>query len=270
MLITTYLLDSCTSETFKGNPTPVCILPMDCSEKLLQSIATELNQPVTIYILKETEEHYKIRYFTSTTEIPACGHGTLAAAKLLNVINGTDEIEFITAKGLRIPVNIESGLACIEYPIFKLRDTKVSKNMLKALGVEKYVYAGITSELEMLMIELDDPLLLRKVKPDYIKLVNSDSEIKEVVITSISDRPEYDFLLRSFCPWIGIDEDPVTGSVHSSLAPFWKSKLGKDPLRAYQASARGGEIQVSVNNDKSVSLKANAIVIYKGEIELHL
>ena len=270
MKIPIYFLDSCTTESFKGNPTPVCVLPMDCGEKLLQSIATELNQPVTVFILKETEEYYKIRYFTSTTEIPACGHGTLAAAKLLNVINGTEKIEFITAKGLRIPVNIESGLACIEYPIFKLRDAKVNKNILSALGIEKYVYAGITSELEMLMIELDDPKLLREVKPDFIKLVNSDPEIKELVITSGSDRPEYDFLLRSFCPWIGIDEDPVTGSVHSSLAPFWKNKIKKDPLRAYQASARGGEIQVSVTNDKSVSLKANAIVIFRGEIELHL
>ena len=270
MLIETYLLDSCSSEVFKGNPTPICILDAGIPDKILQSIATELNQPVTVFILKETEEHFKIRYFTSTTEIPACGHGTLAAAKLLNVIAGTEEIEFITGEGLRIPVKIESGLACIEYPVFKLQETKVSRNILSALGIEKYVYAGITTELEMLMIELDVPSLLRELKPDFIKLAKSDSEIKEVVITSISDRPGYDFLLRSFCPWIGIDEDPVTGSVHSSMAPFWKNKLKKDPLRAYQASARGGEIQVSVNNDKSVSLKANAIVIFRGEIELHL
>ena len=270
MLIKTYLLDSCTNQPFNGNPTPICILPHDFHEKVLQPIATELNQPVTVFILKETKEHYKIRYFTSTTEIPSCGHGTLAAAKLLNVIDGTEKIEFITSAGLRIPVKIESGLACIEYPVFKLHETKVSKNILSALGIEKYVYAGITTELEMLMIELDDPSLLRKLKPDFTRLLNSDSAVKEVVITSISDRPGHDFLLRSFCPWIGIDEDPVTGSVHSSLAMFWKNKLGKNQLKAYQASARGGEIQVSVPNDKSVSLKANAIVIFRGEIDLHL
>ncbi len=265
-----YFLDSCTSQPFKGNPTPVCILSNDYPKKVLQSIATEMNQPVTVFILKETEEYYKIRYFTSTTEIPACGHGTLAAAKLLNVIDGTEKIEFITAEGLRIPVKIESGLVCIEYPVFNLHETRVDRKILSAIGIEKYVYAGATTELQMLMIELDDPSLLRQVKPDFIKLVNSDSELTEVVITSIADRPEYDFLLRSFCPWIGIDEDPVTGSVHSSLAPFWKNKLKKDPLRAYQASSRGGEIQVSVTNDKSVSLKADAIVIFRGEIELYL
>jgi len=267
-----YHMDAGTSEAFKGNPTSVCILSEECPDEVLQSIATEFNQPVTIYILPKTKDAYPIRYFTPTTEISACGHGTLAAGKLLYLLNGILGLDFITIKGLKIPVTIESGRSCIQYPIYSMKDYRqqMKPEFLSALGINDFVSAHFVAELEMIHIELKDPFLLRKLNPDYKRLVESEPKIDQVVITSISDQSQFDFLLRSFCPWIGIDEDPVTGSVHSFLGLYWKNKLGKASLNAFQASPRGGEIQVSVTNDKSVSLKADAVLIFKGEMELNL
>ena len=99
--------------------------------------------------------------------------------------------------------------------------------------------------LKQFFIELEDPLLLKTVQPDFVKLISADNSITEVVLTSVSDVSKYDFILRSFCPWIGIDEDPVTGSVHSVLAGYWRTRLNKNELKAYQASDRGGEIFVT-------------------------
>jgi len=259
-----------TSEPFKGNPAPVCILSEDCPTSILQSIATEFNQPVTVYILRKVNDAYPIRYFTPTTELSACGHGTLAAGKLLYLLHGILAFEFLTIKGMKIPVTIESGQSTIVYPIYPMTDYHVIPELQAALGIPEFVSAHYIPELEMVHIELQDPALLRNLQPDYKWLVEVEPKIDEVVVTSKSDQPQYDFILRSFCPWIGIDEDPVTGSVHSFLGAYWKNKLGKSSLKAYQASARGGEIQVSVINDKSVSLKADSVLIFKGEMELNL
>src|SRR4030095_6079832 len=156
--------------------------------------------------------------------------------------------------------------------IYSMKDYRqqMKPEFLSALGINDFVSAHFVAELEMIHIELKDPFLLRKLNPDYKRLVESEPKIDQVVITSISDQSQFDFLLRSFCPWIGIDEDPVTGSVHSFLGLYWKNKLGKASLNAFQASPRGGEIQVSVTNDKSVSLKADAVLIFKGKMELNL
>ncbi len=268
MTIPTYIIDSFTSTRFKGNPTAVCILKKRPDYEILHSIARELNFPVTAFLeTTEENEKYKIYYFTITGEIPACGHATLAAAKAVFELTSNDAAQFVTIENITIKTKRKDEIIFMTYPMFTTVIFDISKDTLKSLGIVNYSPVGFCKELETLFIELEDPKLLRELKPDYKLLTESTDQVKEIVITSVSDCNDFDFLLRSFCPWIGIDEDPVTGSVHSVLAGFWKSKLGKNELTAYQASERGGEVIVKAFEDK-VELGGKVVTVLKGELIL--
>lgn len=263
-----FITDTFTSKQFSGNPTAVCIQDRPLSDHLLLSLAGELNLPVTAFLETTTGElgTWSIRYFTVAKEIPACGHATLAAAATIADLNpGSKEIVFRTIEDVVIKAIAEQDMVTLVYPEYELKDFSVSPQLLKSLGITEFKTAGFCSELETVFIELDDGYLLRSLQPDFNLMLKSSDSIKEVVITSISDDPRYDFLLRSFCPWIGIDEDPVTGSVHSVLAGFWAQKLKKDKLKAYQASVRGGEVYVSSGNNE-VYIAGTSIKMLMGTI----
>jgi PhzF family phenazine biosynthesis protein len=263
-----FITDTFTLKQFSGNPTAVCIQDRPLGDDLLLSVARELNLPVTAFLETTTGEPgvSLIRYFTVTNEIPACGHATLAAAATIADLHpGTKEIVFRTIEDVVIKATTSDGLVTLAYPEYELKDFSVSPQLLECLGIKGYKTTGFCSELETVFIELDNPALLRSVQPDFQKMLASSDSIKEVVITSVSDDRQYDFLLRSFCPWIGIDEDPVTGSVHSVLAGFWAHKLKKDQLKAFQASARGGEVYVTAVNS-TVFIAGNTAKILTGEI----
>jgi PhzF family phenazine biosynthesis protein len=266
MRISTFILDTFTSLPFRGNPTGVCHTNENLPEKMMLSIARELNFPVTAFIKADNTgvRRYHIQYFTPVTQIPACGHATLGAAATIFETGVQDAVQFQTVGGIIIPALLKEGLVTMTYPKYEMKETIVNGGLLESLHINSYASSGYCEELETLFIELDDPALLRNIQPDYVKLVASDTRIKEVVITSLSDTTSYDFLLRSFCPWIGINEDPVTGSVHSVLAGFWKNRLMKNTLKAYQASGRGGEISVTSLGDK-VELGGNCVMQLKGE-----
>jgi len=269
MEIKTFIIDTFTSKPFHGNPTSVCIYEHNVDKSKMQSLATELNFPVTAFIkkIRKESENYNIFYFTPTTEISACGHATLASAKVVFELQNIQTCQFITTNNIEIQASQKGNLVVMDYPKYELEICQVEQELLSSLHLTEYKYAGYCSQLETLFIELENPKKLREILPDYNKLVASNSVIKEVVITSRSDNPNYDFLLRSFCPWIGIDEDPVTGSVHSVLAGYWKSRLNKSQLKAYQASARGGEVYVNALPNK-VELGGQSVTLLKGEITL--
>lgn len=250
MQLPTYIIDTFTAPGLTGNPTAVCYVEKNADDNTMQTIATELNFPVTAFINKLTDE-YQIKYFTPTTQIPACGHATLAAAKAAQLHDGITSPTFKTTINIIIKTSAESDVIMMRYPKYNLQPIEISEAMLQSLQLKNYKSAGYCTELEAIFIELDDAATLKTIQPDYPKLVASHAITKEVVITSVSDDKNYDFLLRSFCPWIGIDEDPVTGSVHSVLAGLWGEKLNKNELKAYQASERGGEILVRNYNDKA-------------------
>lgn len=262
------LIDTFTSIPFHGNPTAVCHSREELNEGNMQSIAKELNCPVTAFIKnKKARPHdYDIRYFTPSTEIPACGHATLAAAKFLSQhTENSDSITFHTINNIAIRTAPEAEKIMMTYPAYQMENFIVGEEMMDALGVKSFSMAGYSKDLETLFIELDSPDILRTIQPDYRKLTWSSDRIKEVVITTASDNQAYDYLLRSFCPWIGIDEDPVTGSVHSVLANFWKERSGKAHMKAYQASKRGGELFIRAFDDK-VEIGGQAVIILTGEI----
>lgn len=263
-----YLIDTFTSTKFKGNPTSVCYLNDCINKELMLSIAQEVGVPVTAFVLPLNANTYGIRYFTITGEIPACGHATLASAEVMfKRTKNNDEISFKTIEEVIIDCNKKENIIYMTYPKYEMIDYNVSNKTLDTLGIKNYSSIGFCKELETLFIEIDNAKILREIKPNYNLLKESNNEIKEVVITSISDIKEYDFLLRSFCPWIGINEDPVTGSVHSVLARFWETKLNKISLVAYQASKRGGEVYVTSSETK-IELGGKSIMVLEGRLNI--
>lgn len=264
-----FITDTFTSIPFKGNPAATCFYAYEMDSRQMQLIATELGFPVTAFIkqTKSGNEIYEIRYFTITTEIPACGHGTLGASVMVFELRPTTEVTFKTIENISINVSMENGWVVMTYPKYELQHYHLSNVMLSSLGIENYCSAGYCKELETLFIEVENPGLLRRLQPDFNEMMAADNYIKEIVITSVSDIKEYDFLLRSFCPWIGINEDPVTGSVHSVLAGFWEEKTGKNELKAYQASERGGEVMVKSFSDR-VEISGQCVVLMEGELNI--
>lgn len=266
MPIPLYIIDSFTSKKFKGNPTPVCLVPEMPGSEEMYNIAVEMNLPVTAFCLFPQQDNvYQIRYYTVTGEIPACGHATLATASILFELTGDAQLTFNTIENILLKARHENGYSFLTYPKYNGIPYTPSAALMESLGMSHYTSAQFCTELDTLFLETDDPGLLKRLKPDYIKMTDADTTIKEIVVTSISDTPEYDYLLRSFCPWIGIDEDPVTGSVHTVLAGFWKERLGKTNLKAWQASQRGGEIFVNYYNDKT-EIGGQTVTVVKGEI----
>jgi PhzF family phenazine biosynthesis protein len=261
MLVQSFIIDTFTSEKCSGNPTAVCFTTALLEDDTALSIARKYNVPVTAFMKYPVtgEAEIPIRYFTMLKEIPACGHATLASAKAISELFADTNPLFKTTEDILLQVMVHDDIITMTYPKYELTACPVSESLLQSLQIDNYSSAGFCPELETLFIELDNPTLLKSIQPDYPQLVASSETIKEVVITSTSDDTDYDFLLRSFCPWIGIDEDPVTGSVHSVLAGFWKAKLEKVNLKAYQASQQGGEIFVTALHNK-VQIGGKAVI----------
>lgn len=269
MNVSTWIIDAFTTKAFSGNPTAVCVIAQALDPERMLSIAREINFPVTAFIQKHSvsSDTYDIRYFTSVTEISACGHATLAAAKFVFSNEKCHDLQFHTINKTIIKTFLDGETIFMAYPHFELEEILLDDELPAALHLDHYKCLGYSSPLETLFLEVENPDMLKSVQPDYQRLVKSNHFIKEVVLTSISDDQRYDYFLRSFCPWIGIDEDPVTGSVHSVLGKFWQLRLKKHGLKAYQASSRGGELIINVFNDR-VEIGGEAVIILKGEFIL--
>ena len=238
-----YLLDTFTGNGLKGNPTPVCILEKSLEVQVMHTLAKEFNAPVTAFVEPKNSSHiFPIKYFTVSGEIPACGHATLGAAFVLFKETSQTQIEFETIEKIRLKSQSRNGLSFVEYPKFNKTDVAVPSETADALGIKTMPASFFCEELQSLFIELSNETEVKEIRPDYRRLTESSDKIKEVVVMSRSESSRYDFVLRSFCPWIGIDEDPVTGSIHSVLGHFWQESLLKSELIAYQASDRGGWI----------------------------
>lgn len=269
MTISYFIIDTFTKKPFKGNPTAIFYTTAPIQTHIAQMVAKELNLPVTGFINKTGPENEKhtIRYFTPITQIPACGHATLAAAAVLLETEKSEKANFTTSENINIATEIINGKIALAYPKYFTDNFTIERELLNNLDLLGYVEAGFCKELETLFIELEQANIVRNVKPDYHKLLSLDVSFKEVVIFAPSDSNDYDFVLRSFCPWIGIDEDPVTGSVHSVLAVKWQKKLQKDTLRAYQASERGGEVGLHVFDDK-INISGDFVIVGRGELSI--
>ncbi|MGB1204473.1 MAG: PhzF family phenazine biosynthesis protein [Chitinophagales bacterium] len=267
--IHTFIVDAFTDKPFSGNPAGVCLIKTEIDEKIMQSIASELNLSETAFLLQQKNDtQYNIRYFTPTTEIDFCGHATLASAKIILDKMGKGKVEFITSKNLRISANNNGDYVKMKFPSYKTKDYEPNKAILDAFGIANPVYVGYCQELDMLLIEVNDKQSLLNIKPNFQKALESSKTIKEVVITTKSEDAEYDFYSRCFCPWLGINEDPVTGAAHSVLAKYWGKKLNKRNMSAFQLSKRGGFLHLKIVDEKTLEVFSNAQIVFEGKLNV--
>ena len=261
MDIPVYQVDAFTNRPFTGNPAAVCLLPEDRDEHWMQAVAAEMNLSETAFLLHQ-DDGYRLRWFTPKVEVDLCGHATLASAHVLwseGRVPRERDIHFHTNSGL-LKARHRGDLIELDFPAEPASQVDPPPGLLEALGVSA---KSVGKNRFDYLVELDAEDELRGMSPNFARL--GQIEIRGVIVTSRSASPEYDFVSRFFAPWAGIDEDPVTGSAHCCLGPFWQQQLGKDEMIAYQASARGGVVQVQTAGDR-VMLGGRAVTVMKGSL----
>ena len=249
-----FYVDAFSNKAFTGNPAAVIFQHFD--EKIMQQIAAENNLSETAFI-----ENNHIRWFSPTIEVNLCGHATLASAFVyFNYIdNAATSIEFESASGI-LKVNKRSNIYELDFPKDNFQQIDAIKSIEIATGVKPLeTYIG---DINMFAV-FDMGTNIKDIQPNFDEIKNLDGQ--GLIISSTDD--EFDFVSRYFCPKYGINEDPVTGSAHTTLIPYWAEKLGKDKLHAKQVSQRGGELFCE-NLDNRVLIGGEAKIYMRGEIEL--
>ncbi|MBN1997336.1 PhzF family phenazine biosynthesis protein [candidate division KSB1 bacterium] len=259
-----FQVDSFTSEIFKGNPAGVCILSGPANEGWMQGIAREMNVSETAFIYPQ-RNGYNLRWFTPQVEVDLCGHATLATAHILweqGIFPKEKKLDFYTKSG-RLQAFKKHDWIVLDFPAEPATRYSVSDELIQALGV-KVQFSGKNRFDYLILIESEEKLL--KLKPDMDRLARCTE--RGVIVTSLPSRPGYDFVSRFFAPAIGINEDPVTGSAHCCLGPFWRERLYKYDLLAYQASSRGGVVKVNVDlSHERVELGGQAVTVFRAEVD---
>jgi len=261
MGIPTYQVDAFTAEPFRGNPAAVCLLPAPRDEQWMQSVAREMNLSETAYLHRESDG-WRLRWFTPAVEVALCGHATLASAHILwetGQLASGETARFHTKSGLLTAERNGSNIE-LNFPAKTAEPADAPTGLAEALDV-KPIFVG-RSAFDYL-VEVDSAVTLRTMKPNFAMLANLP--VRGVIVTSRSDQPQFDFVSRFFAPASGVNEDPVTGSAHCTLGPFWQARLNKSEFVAYQASTRGGVIGVRVAGDR-VHLSGQAVTVLRGEL----
>lgn len=254
-----YHIDAFTSQTFGGNPAGVCFLERWLEDNTLQAIAAENNLPETAYLVK-AESHYELRWFTPKVEIDLCGHGTLASAfALFEYLDlKAQHVDFQTKSGL-LSVERQGNLLIMDFPARAPEPCDAPDDLSEILGISPLH----TLRARDLLVVYENEEQVRKLKPDFQRVAALD--YFGVIVTAPGQKS--DFVSRFFAPGAGIPEDPVTGSAHCTLIPYWSNKLGKKELRAVQVSERGGEL-FCTDRGKRVSIGGKAVTYLTGIITI--
>ena len=255
-----YMVDAFADEIFSGNQAGVCVPDAPLDAVVMQSIAAENNLSETAFVVKNGGR-YDLRWFTPSVEIELCGHATLATAFVLSTIYDTAAsfFEFSTLSGI-LKVARVGDLLEMDFPVRPLIDTAVTEEMSRAVGVPiRGAYGGYN-----LMLELADEETVKNLKPD-IAAIERMKEYHGVIVTAKGE--SCDFVSRFFAPNVGVDEDPVTGSSHTTLIPFWSKRLGKTEMIARQLSWRGGTLRCKDAGER-VLIAGKACLYMTGEIHL--
>ncbi|UCE73828.1 MAG: PhzF family phenazine biosynthesis protein [Methanomassiliicoccales archaeon] len=269
-----YLVDAFTDEQFKGNPAAVCVLNQPLEDEVMQGIAAEMNLSETAFLLPEGEKPIKesitfsLRWFTPKVEVPLCGHATLATAFVLfsEIGLATKEINFETKSG-RLVAKLENEMILLNFPSHEPVPIDPPSELLEAMGISEFKNVVFAKNAKKLLVHLKDEDSVKNLKPNFGRMtgVGTNEDIIGIITTS-EGSPPYDFISRFFAPWVGVDEDPVTGSAHTVLTPYWSKILSKKKMWAYQASQRGGKLMVCLCPDNRVDLLGNAVMAGKGEL----
>jgi len=257
-----YQVDAFTSEPFKGNPAAVCILDHEPPVSWMQNVAMEMNLSETAFIFPGPECRI-IRFYTPEAEVQLCGHATLSASHILyetGIAKSGEKILF-SAKAGELIIRKQGNWITMNFPLYKLEKINITTEFERVTGLEplELYRAGFGWILALVKNET----LLRNMSPDFSLMKNSAFD--DLIVTSESENPEFDFSVRCFAPALGINEDPVTGSAHCALVPFWHMKTGKTDFISHQVSRRSGILKVSLKGDR-VEISGQAKTILKAEL----
>lgn len=260
MKIKMYQVDAFAGALFSGNPAAVCILEKWLPEILMQNIAMENNLSESAFVVKENE-NYHIRWFTPKAEVALCGHATLASGHVIfNHLNDPkSEISFQSLSG-ELKVRKDGKDLILNFPTDSIREIEIPENIVEAIGLSP---VGACKGRTDYMLIYQDQSQIEKIQPDFRKL--KETNARGIMVTAPGK--ESDFVSRFFAPAVGVNEDPVTGSAHTSLIPYWSEKLGKKEMTAIQLSSRQGYLKCRQLGDR-VEIGGNAVTYLVGEIDV--
>ncbi|MGI5373869.1 PhzF family phenazine biosynthesis protein [Streptomyces sp. CA-251387] len=263
------IVDAFTDRPFAGNPAGVVLLDAFPDDNWLQNVALEVNHAETAFahrLPEGGEADWALRWFTPATEVAMCGHATLATA---HVLHGTGAhegpVRFATRSGVLIATPQQDGSITLDFPTAPLTPVDVPDGVAQALGTEPRAAFDTGPNVGDLILELADEKTIHALRPDHKALAAYSA--RGIIATARAENPAlgYDFVSRCFFPNVGIDEDPVTGSAHTALAPFWSERLGRAELTGLQASPRSGRVRTELRGDRTL-LSGRAVTVIEGEL----
>jgi PhzF family phenazine biosynthesis protein len=263
MSIPIFQVDAFTEDPFKGNPAGVCLLPGPAEADWMQNVAAEMNLAETAFPSAEGDG-FRLRWFTPKVEVKLCGHATLATAHILweqGVLARDREARFQTLSGL-LTARRDGEFIELDFPARPPlpRPPDWAEAVVGALGLKP---VHIAMSAEDVLFEAADEEAVRAVRPDFATLRSLPA--RGVIVTSRASDKRFDFVSRFFAPAVGVDEDPVTGSYHTVLVPYWAGRLGRTSFTAHQASARGGVLHLRLEGDR-VRIAGRAVTVIRGEL----
>jgi PhzF family phenazine biosynthesis protein len=259
--ITLYQIDAFTNQIFKGNPAAVCILDEWLEDELMQKIAAENNLSETAFVVKNNGI-YDIRWFTPTIEVALCGHATLASAHVLFLYyhHPGSHLHFYSTHSGDLYVSKHDNLLTLDFPADRISEVEAPEELINAFPIKPIaVFKGKTDYLLVFETQKE----IQNCRPDMELL--KKSKARGIMITAPGKK--VDFVSRFFAPGSGVDEDPVTGSAHTTLTPYWSQRLNKKRMKARQLSKRGGRLICELRDDR-VLISGKAVTYLKGEIEV--
>jgi predicted PhzF superfamily epimerase YddE/YHI9 len=262
MTIPIYQVDAFAEKRFEGNPAAVCLLHDDLPGEWMQSMAAEMNLSETAFV-RPIDDGFELRWFTPAMEVDLCGHATLASAHVLwseGIAPPREPIRFHTRSGV-LTCRPAGNAIELDFPATPATACDPPDGLLEALDVRP-AFVGRSKFDKFLVVDSEE--VVRSLQPDFAAL-RRIADMRGLIVTSISSDPRFDFISRFFAPGAGVDEDPVTGSAHCCLGPFWGERLGKAELTGFQASKRGGVVRVRVSGDR-VILGGTAVTVFRGEL----
>jgi len=254
-------IDAFTSEPFKGNPAAVCFMDGERDDRWMANVAAEMNLAETAF-LRPREDGWSLRWFTPTVEVDLCGHATLASAHAIwsENISSDAVLRFHTKSGVLTAAR-DGDFIELDFPAKRDEQIAAPAGLLDALGTTQATYVG-RNQFDYI-VELPSEKDVHNLRPDHGVL--RQLPVRGIIVTSRTDAGEYDFVSRFFAPGSGVDEDPVTGSAHCCLTPYWAQRLRKNEMNAWQASPRGGAVRVRLEGDR-VKLAGHAVTVLRGEL----
>ncbi|MEV8070266.1 PhzF family phenazine biosynthesis protein [Streptomyces sp. NPDC085995] len=263
------IVDAFTDRPFAGNPAGVLLLDAFPEDDWLQNVALEVNHAETAFAHRlpgSAEADWALRWFTPATEVAMCGHATLATAHVLHTTGThTGPVRFATRSGVLIATPADDGSITLDFPTAPLTAVEVPDGVAEALGAEPLTAFDTGPSVGDLVVELADEKTVRGLTPDHKALAAYST--RGLIATARAEDPArgYDFVSRCFFPNVGIDEDPVTGSAHTALAPYWSERLGRPNLTGLQASPRSGLVRTGLRGERTL-LTGRAVTVIDGEL----